>query len=157
MVFVHRELILQSRILSNQYKCYLNSEGLVSTGVSVALLCSFKMFLLLFLDRIQIRLEFYFAQPDSFMHLCLANKSNFFFLPKEWAQIDVVLPALAQLAHEKEWGNIAGIQVAVFSVHSYPGSVQPGNWHISVLGVDSLAYLKINLHRFSAVCHMVQL
>lgn len=42
MIFVHQELILQSKILSNQFKCYFNSEGLVSTIVSVALLCSFK-------------------------------------------------------------------------------------------------------------------
>lgn len=39
----------------------------------------------------------------------------------------MVLPALAQLAHETEWGNIAGIQVAVFSVHRYLCSVQPRN------------------------------
>lgn len=48
IIFVHQELIVQTKILGNRFQCYFNGEGLVGTIVSVALLCSFKNIFLTF-------------------------------------------------------------------------------------------------------------
>lgn len=48
MIFVHQELILQSKILSNRFQCYFSSEGLVNTIVLGALLRNFKNVFLTF-------------------------------------------------------------------------------------------------------------